>query len=114
MAAIRAEVRRLSALAGPIALTQLSSTLLWTVDLLMVGRVGLADFNAVALGRVTDVDDPDGYGRVRVVLPGHGELDLGWLAVLCPGAGPGKGDTETSLSHFAKCERRSASVKAAT
>lgn len=52
MAAIRAEVRRLSALAGPIALTQLSSTLLWTVDLLMVGRVGLADFNAVALGRV--------------------------------------------------------------
>ncbi len=46
---------------------------------------------AVALGRVTDVDDPDGYGRVRVVLPGHGELDLGWLAVLCPGAGPGKG-----------------------
>ncbi|GAA2358917.1 hypothetical protein Cme02nite_35200 [Catellatospora methionotrophica] len=46
---------------------------------------------AVALGRVTEVDDPDGRGRVRVVLPGHGDLDLGWLPVLCPGAGPGKG-----------------------
>ncbi|GHJ42763.1 hypothetical protein Cs7R123_01050 [Catellatospora sp. TT07R-123] len=46
---------------------------------------------AIALGRVTEVDDPDGRGRVRVVLPGHGDLDLGWLSVLCPGAGPNKG-----------------------
>ncbi|MEU7823734.1 phage baseplate assembly protein V [Catellatospora sp. NPDC049133] len=46
---------------------------------------------AIALGRVTGVDDPDGRGRVQVTLPGHGDLDLGWLPVLCPGAGPGKG-----------------------
>ncbi|MDI1463781.1 phage baseplate assembly protein V [Catellatospora sp. KI3] len=44
---------------------------------------------AIALGRVTEVGDS--RGRVRVVLPGHGDLDLGWLPVLCPGAGPGKG-----------------------
>lgn len=46
---------------------------------------------SVALGRVTEVGDPDGRGRVRVVLPGHGDADLGWVGVLCPGAGPGKG-----------------------
>lgn len=46
---------------------------------------------AVTLGRVTDVDDPDGLGRVRVSLPAFGDVDVGWLAVLCPGAGPGRG-----------------------
>ncbi|MFI6264934.1 phage baseplate assembly protein V [Micromonospora sp. NPDC051006] len=45
----------------------------------------------VTLGTVTDVADPDGLGRVRVTLPSYGELDVGWLAVLCPGAGRGKG-----------------------
>jgi phage protein D/phage baseplate assembly protein gpV len=45
----------------------------------------------VTLGRVTDVDDPDGLGRVRVSLPALGDVDVGWLAVLCPGAGPGRG-----------------------
>jgi phage baseplate assembly protein gpV/phage protein D len=43
---------------------------------------------SVTLGRVTAVD---GNGRVRVSLPAHGDLDAGWLAVLCPGAGSGKG-----------------------
>jgi uncharacterized protein involved in type VI secretion and phage assembly len=46
---------------------------------------------SVTLGRVTAVDDPDGCGRVRVSLPAHGDLDAGWLSVLCPGAGSGKG-----------------------
>lgn len=46
---------------------------------------------SVTLGRVTAVDDPDGGGRVQVSLPAHGDLDAGWLAVLCPGAGSGKG-----------------------
>jgi phage baseplate assembly protein gpV len=37
------------------------------------------------------VADPEGLGRARVELPAYGGLDAGWLAVLCPGAGPGKG-----------------------
>ncbi|MFI7079055.1 phage baseplate assembly protein V [Micromonospora sp. NPDC049903] len=45
----------------------------------------------VTLGTVTDVADPDGLGRVRVELPAYGGADAGWLAVLCPGAGRGKG-----------------------
>ncbi|WP_410809022.1 phage baseplate assembly protein V [Micromonospora sp. 067-2] len=45
----------------------------------------------VTLGTVTDVADPDGLGRVRLSLPAYGDLDAGWLAVLCPGAGRGKG-----------------------
>ncbi|MFJ2085969.1 contractile injection system protein, VgrG/Pvc8 family [Micromonospora chokoriensis] len=45
----------------------------------------------VTLGSVTDVADPDGLGRVRLTLPAYGDLDAGWLAVLCPGAGRGKG-----------------------
>ncbi|KAB2959098.1 MAG: MATE family efflux transporter [Thermoanaerobaculia bacterium] len=52
MRGIRHEVRRLTALATPIALTQLSSMLLWTVDLLMVGQVSVEALNAVSLGRV--------------------------------------------------------------
>lgn len=45
----------------------------------------------MTLGRVTAVDDPDGLGRVRVSLPALGDVDAGWLAVLCPGAGPRRG-----------------------
>ncbi|WP_201750011.1 phage baseplate assembly protein V [Micromonospora sicca] len=45
----------------------------------------------VTLGTVTDVDDPDRLGRVRLTLPAYGDLDAGWLAVVCPGAGRGKG-----------------------
>jgi phage baseplate assembly protein gpV len=43
------------------------------------------------LGRVTEVADPDGLGRVKVSLPALGDLDVGWLAVACPGAGSGRG-----------------------
>jgi phage protein D len=46
---------------------------------------------AVTLGTVTDVDDPERLGRVRVGLPAYGGLDAGWLAVVFPGAGRGKG-----------------------
>ncbi len=46
---------------------------------------------SVTLGKVTSVSDPRGAGRVQVSLPAYGDVDLGWLSVLCPGAGPGKG-----------------------
>jgi len=39
-------------LATPVALTQLSSMALWTIDFLMVGRVSVTAFNAVSLGRL--------------------------------------------------------------
>lgn len=40
---------------------------------------------------VSRVDDPEGAGRVRVLLPGYGGLETGWLHVAIPGAGPKKG-----------------------
>ncbi|MEO8275867.1 MAG: MATE family efflux transporter [Thermoanaerobaculia bacterium] len=46
------EARRLAALAAPVALTQLFTMLLWTIDLLMVGRLGVEALNAVTLGRL--------------------------------------------------------------
>lgn len=46
------ESRRLTTLAAPVALTQLSSMLLWTIDLLMVGRIDVLSLNAVSLGRI--------------------------------------------------------------
>lgn len=46
------EVRRLTALATPIAITQLATMLLWTIDFLMVGRIDVLSLNAVALGRL--------------------------------------------------------------
>ncbi|GIJ76905.1 Uncharacterized conserved protein, implicated in type VI secretion and phage assembly [Micromonospora phaseoli] len=56
-----------------------------------VPPAGLPTPAVVTLGTVTDVTDPDGLGRVRVHLPAYGGADAGWLAVLCPGAGRGKG-----------------------
>jgi MATE family multidrug resistance protein len=49
---IRREIRRLTALATPVALTQLLAMLMWTVDLLMVGPLGVQALNAVSLGRL--------------------------------------------------------------
>jgi phage baseplate assembly protein V len=46
---------------------------------------------AVSLGVVTRVDDPEGLARVRVQFPGAGSIESGWLPVACPGAGPNKG-----------------------
>ncbi len=46
---------------------------------------------ASTLGLVSQVDDPDGMGRVRVVLPNYGGVETSWLQVVVPGAGPDKG-----------------------
>lgn len=45
----------------------------------------------VALGIVTHVDDPEGYGRVQVKLPTYNDMETDWMGVLTPGAGLGKG-----------------------
>lgn len=50
--AYRDEIRRLTALSAPVAATQLSTISLWTIDLLMVGRLGVEALNAVSLGRL--------------------------------------------------------------
>ncbi len=52
MSANREESRALLGLAAPVALTQLSTMLLGTVDLLMVGRLDVLSLNAVSLGRI--------------------------------------------------------------
>lgn len=44
-----------------------------------------------SLGTVTQVNDPDGLGRVRVLLPSYGGIETDWLGVVLPGAGAGKG-----------------------
>ena len=43
------------------------------------------------LGVVSDVDDPDGLGRVALTLPAYGDVATGWLPVVCPSAGPDRG-----------------------
>jgi phage baseplate assembly protein V len=45
----------------------------------------------MALGMVTNVDDPEKLGRVRVKLPAFGDIETGWLQVLGVGAGAKKG-----------------------
>jgi phage baseplate assembly protein gpV len=47
--------------------------------------------SAASLGVVTDVDDPQGLGRIRVELPSYGGLESEWLEVLLPAAGKDKG-----------------------
>ena len=44
-----------------------------------------------ALGVVTHVNDPEGYGRVRVKLPTYRDIETDWMGVVTPGAGMGKG-----------------------
>ena len=43
------------------------------------------------LGVVTSVEDPESLARVRVVLPGYGDIETEWLQVLSVAAGAGKG-----------------------
>lgn len=50
--AVRLEVRRLTALAWPIVLTQVALMLMGTVDFMMVGRAGVVEVGAVMLGNV--------------------------------------------------------------
>jgi len=48
---LRREIRILSRLALPVVASQVASMMLWMVDLLMVGRVGVEALGAVSLGR---------------------------------------------------------------
>jgi phage baseplate assembly protein V len=50
-----------------------------------------SEATVTALGVVTQVDDPEKLGRVRVTLPGQGDLETGWIEVVVPGAGKSKG-----------------------
>lgn len=45
----------------------------------------------LTLGVVTDVDDPDGLGRVRTRLPAFDDVETTWIGVVVPGAGAEKG-----------------------
>jgi len=49
---VKEEARRLTSLAVPVVVTQVSSMLLGVVDVLMVGRVGVEALAAASLGRV--------------------------------------------------------------
>jgi phage baseplate assembly protein gpV len=44
-----------------------------------------------AIGEVSVTADPENHGRCRVKLPALGDVESGWLQVLVPGAGAGKG-----------------------
>ncbi|MGG6295128.1 phage baseplate assembly protein V [Leptolyngbya sp. AN02str] len=46
---------------------------------------------STTIGTVTQVNDPDGLGRVQVSLPAYRDVETGWMAILTPGAGAGKG-----------------------
>ncbi|SER47158.1 Uncharacterized conserved protein, implicated in type VI secretion and phage assembly [Nitrosomonas sp. Nm51] len=43
------------------------------------------------VGIVSQVNDPDNLGRVKVSLPTYNDIETDWLEVLIPGAGAGKG-----------------------
>ena len=42
-------------------------------------------------GVVSQIDDPENLGRVRVTLPTYDDVETDWMGVLTPGAGSGKG-----------------------
>lgn len=42
-------------------------------------------------GVITGLNDPEGFGRVRVKLPNYNDVETDWMQVLTPGAGLGKG-----------------------
>lgn len=45
----------------------------------------------MALGKVTRVNDPEGFGRVQVSLQGYRDAETDWMQVVHPGAGKKKG-----------------------
>ncbi len=47
--------------------------------------------SGVAPGLVTQIDDPEKLGRIRVSLPTYGDVETDWMGVLSAGAGSGKG-----------------------
>jgi phage protein D/phage baseplate assembly protein gpV len=44
-----------------------------------------------ALGIVTQINDPENLGRVRVSLPTYSDVETDWMGAVTVGAGPGKG-----------------------
>jgi phage protein D/phage baseplate assembly protein gpV len=50
---------------------------------------------AVTLGIVTQVEDPENRGRIRVRLPAYNDAESGWLPVVLPGVGQDKGIVAT-------------------
>lgn len=46
---------------------------------------------SIALGVVTDIQDPEQLGRLRVSVPALNDVETGWLELVTIGAGPGKG-----------------------
>jgi uncharacterized protein involved in type VI secretion and phage assembly len=49
------------------------------------------DAASVAWGVVTQIQDPENLGRVRVALPAFNDVETDWLEVMAIGAGSGKG-----------------------
>ena len=49
------------------------------------------DAASVAWGMVTQIQDPEKLGRVRVALPAFDDVETDWLEVMAIGAGSGKG-----------------------
>lgn len=45
----------------------------------------------IGIGRITQVNDPENAGRVRVMFPTFDNIESEWLQVMSPGAGAGKG-----------------------
>lgn len=46
---------------------------------------------AITIADVTNLDDPDGLGRVQVSMPAFGDSETSWMGVIVPGAGKNKG-----------------------
>jgi uncharacterized protein involved in type VI secretion and phage assembly len=46
---------------------------------------------SLTLGKVTQVNDPEELGRVKLSLPTFGDVETDWMEVLCVAAGQGKG-----------------------
>lgn len=46
---------------------------------------------AVTLGVITQINDPESLGRVRIALPTYNQVETDWVNVLSAGAGAGKG-----------------------
>ena len=47
--------------------------------------------SVATFGVVTQIDDPEQLGRIRVSLPTYGNVETDWMGVLSAGAGTGKG-----------------------
>jgi MATE family multidrug resistance protein len=74
------EVRRLVALGGPAALTQVGAMLLGVVDTVMVGRLGVHDLDAASLGNVWLIGTLIlgmglMFGLDPILAPAHGARD---------------------------------------